>query len=71
MSKQFINIKEIEEYLSGVFWIIETFEKLSNNKNYEEIEYYIKLSEVLGELENENIQSEDVEKVMKNLSKKN
>ena len=64
----FSNLKQIKEYLSGIFWIIETFKKLSNNENYQETEYSTKLSEVLEELENDNIQSEDVEKAMRILS---
>ena len=64
----FSNLKEIKEYLSGIFWIIETFKKLSNNEEYQETEYSTKLSEVLGELENDNIKSEDVEKAKRILN---
>ena len=41
---------------------------MSNNENYQETDYSTKLSEVLGELEDDNIQSKDVEKAMRILS---
>ena len=64
----FMNLKEIKEYLSGISWLLATFQKLSNNENYQKTEFSQKLLDILEELNNEEIKSENVEKAMKILT---
>ena len=61
----FMNLKEIKEYISTIHWILNIFKNLCNNENYQETEYSTKLVEILEELNNENIKSQNVEKAMK------
>ena len=61
----FSNLKEIKEYLTGIYWIISTFKKFSVIQNCQETEYSLKLKNISEELSSENINCENVEKAMK------